>query len=511
MSATSLLTTRSYSLSRAHHKLCLLSQPHLSLPTSHSPRCQRFSSQPTRRRRLLTLAIESSCDDTCVAVLEKDTGPKGAAYLLTNKKTTSANRSSQGVHPLIALASHTEHIAGLIREAIRALPKVSEKTDANLSSDNRDINISGKEDVLWVDGQARRKPDFVAVTRGPGMLSSLSTGLNLAKGLAVAWDVPLLGVNHMQAHALTPRLVSALEAGKQEQAQKENGKDHEPTPTFPFLSLLVSGGHSLLVLSRTLTDHAILAQSHSIAIGDMIDKCARDILPPSLVAAGGDTVVYGALLERFAFPAPDPSDADNTEADTVNYDYTPPAKRGDEIRVFDSEYGWSLRPPLAESRKMVLDFGGINGAVLEIVLRRPDMDVAQRRVLARETMRLSFEHLASRVIFALEKSEGKGGDGSLRDVSTLVVAGGVSSNRYLMHILRAVLDVRGYGHIEIVSPPLALCTDNAAMIAWAGMEMYEAGWRTGLDVLPIRKWPLDPTVDGGILGVKGWKNVGEML
>ncbi|KAI1092736.1 glycoprotease family-domain-containing protein [Rostrohypoxylon terebratum] len=507
MNATCLLPIWSGSLTRICRKprlqvrnFQLLSQPRHFLPTPLPPRCRQFSSQPTRCRRLLTLAIETSCDDTCVAVLEKDVGPKGAASLLFNEKATSANRSYQGVHPVVALQSHMEYISGLVQEAMRALPDASENKGTNSKDGDRNTNIE-KEKVLWIDGKARRKPDFVTVTRGPGILSSLTIGLNTAKGLAVGWDVPLLGVNHMQAHALTPRLVSALEAGKQERAPEDKKGNLEPTPTFPFLSLLVSGGHSLLLLSKSLNDHTILAEATNIAIGDMLDKCARAIVPPSVIAASGDIVVYGALLERFAFPSTDPS--------TVDFHYTPPAKRIDEIQNFESEYDWFLRPPLAESRAMQLEFCGMNGLVLKIMQDRPDMDVEQRRVLARETMRLTFEHLGSRILFALEKSEGRGGDKSLSGVRTLVVAGGVASNRYLMHILRAMLDARGYGHIEIVSPPLSLCTDNAAMIAWAGMEMYEAGWRTGLDVLAMRKWPLDPNVDGGILGVAGWTNVQE--
>lgn len=505
MSRTCLLPAWSRCRLRAHSKLCLqsrnlLSQPRHFLPTSQPPRRRQFSSQPERRRHLLTLAIETSCDDTCVAVLEKDAGPQGAASLLFNKKTTSANRSYQGVHPLVALASHTQHLSGLVQEAIRALPDVPEKQETNSEDGDQNINI-GKEDVIWIDGKARRKPDFVTVTRGPGMRSCVLTGLNTARGLAVAWDISLLGVNHMQAHALTPRLVSALEAGKQESPQDEKEGNLEHTPTFPFLSLLVSGGHSLLLLSKSLNDHTLLAQATNIAIGDMIDKCARAIIPPSMIDDAGETVVYGALLERFAFPSTDP--------DAVDFNYTPPARRVDETQNYESEYGWFLRPPLADRRDMKFDFCGMNGFVLKILLENPDMDVEQRRVLARETMRLAFEHLGTRILFALEMSESRGGDRSLRGVKTLVVSGGVASNRYLIHILRAMLDVRGYGHIEIVSPPLSLCTDNAVMIAWAGMEMYEAGWRTGLDVLALRKWSLDPNVEGGILGVDGWTNVEE--
>ncbi|OTA59129.1 hypothetical protein K449DRAFT_297642, partial [Hypoxylon sp. EC38] len=451
-------------------------------------------------RRLLTLAIETSCDDTCVAVLEKDAGAGGAAQLLFNKKITSDNRQFRGVHPVMAVASHTQHLAAMVGEAMRSLPEASETTQTTDSGPRSDISAEEKE-LLWIDGQARRKPDFVTVTRGPGMLSNLSAGLNTAKGLAVAWGVPLLGVNHMQAHALTPRLVSALEAGKRQRAQQEAQGEYtstqeaetpQPTPTFPFLSLLVSGGHSLLVLSRSLNDHAILASAQNIAIGDMIDKCAREIVPSSEIAAG-ENVMYGPLLERFAFPA------------GTDYNYTPPPTRADEIKIYDSGLGWMLTPPLSGTTEMTYEFSGLNGQALKVLLGRPDMDVSERRLLAQNAMRLAFEHLASRLLFALSRGIDTNDGEVLRNIRTVVVAGGVASNRYLMHILRAILDARGYGHIELVCPPLPLCTDNAAMIAWTGMEMYEAGWRSELDMLAIRKWPLDPNVDGGILGVPGWK------
>ncbi|KAF3061220.1 tRNA N6-adenosine threonylcarbamoyltransferase, mitochondrial [Daldinia childiae] len=490
-------------------------------PRSLAPVLARLSlrllSSKPQPQPLLTLAIESSCDDTCVTVLEKDhDADHGAARLLFDKKITSDNRQFRGVCPMTAVASHTQHLAGMLREAMRALP------DAGLV-ETRDEAAGG--DVVWVDGQPRRKPDFVTVTRGPGMMSNLATGLNTAKGLAVAWGVPLLAVHHMQAHALTPRLVSALEAGKQKSVQQE-GQPREQvpigvkeekktpnqdsatqptlTPAFPFLSLLVSGGHSLLVLSRTLTNHSILAEAQNIAIGDMLDKCARDIIPASELA-GGNGVMYAAHLERFAFPN-GPSD----------YAYTPPSTRAEEIKIYDPGFGWKLTPPLSESVNMSFEFAGLNGQVIKVMLENPDMELAERRLVARHTMRLAFEHLASRLLLALSKSgvavEGEAEDRTLlRNVRTLVVAGGVASNRYLMHILRRILDVRGYSNIELVCPPLPLCTDNGAMIAWTGMEMYEAGWRSELDVLAIRKWPLDPNSEnGGILGAPGWTNVDQM-
>ncbi|KAM0332304.1 hypothetical protein ACHAQA_002580 [Verticillium albo-atrum] len=426
----------------------------------------------TSRRDLLTLAIETSCDDTCVALLSKN--PDGSAILHYNKKHTSDNRAFGGVHPTVALAGHGASLADLVTDCLPFLP------DAEASPN-----------TLTVRGQQKQKPDFVSVTRGPGMLANLSAGLNTAKGIAAAWQVPLLAVNHMQAHALTPRLVTALERGKAiEQADTtHSAKPTDDHPAFPFLSLLVSGGHTLLVHSRALNDHRILAAADSLAIGDAIDKAARQILPEPLLAATHD-VMYGRLLESFVFPA----------GRAASYNYTPPRRRADEVATYTSPHGWHLTPPYATTRRMGYDFAGFGSQVQRIAEARPDMGEAERRDLGRATMRLLFEHLASRVVFALDNKEM-----GLEDVRTLVVAGGVASNRYLMHVLRAFLDERGHQRVQVTAPPVELCTDNAAMIAWTGVEMWEAGYESELSVQSIRKWPLDPTgEDGGILGVNGW-------
>ncbi|KAK4128209.1 hypothetical protein N657DRAFT_563923 [Parathielavia appendiculata] len=459
---------------------------------------ERRSNENTETGGLLTVAIETSCDDTCVAVLEKR---GNRARLLVNTKVTSDNRKFGGVEPTTAVISHTAHLARLVEQALRHLSPTCS---------------------LGVQSNQRRKPDFVSVTRGPGMTASLSVGLCMAKGLAVAWQVPLVAVHHMQAHALTPRLVNALEG--------PTNQEH-PFPSFPFLSLLVSGGHTQLLLSRSVTSHAILAESHNVAIGDMLDKCARTILPADVLASAGD-VMYGALLEKFAFPPPPQPEHDD------GYGYEAPAKRADEIRPYTSPtHGWFLSPPFSERRDMAYDFSGLGGQVQALVLKNPDMDVAQRQELAREAMRLAFEHLASRVIFALDAirarasaaaKDEKQKDGGANTTTaipiaipkTLVISGGVASNRFLQHILRHMLRARGYPHLEIVCPPPQLCTDNAAMIAWAGMEMYEGGWHSDLSVLPVRRWSMDggsgDVVDGeqrkkqrgkgtgGILGLPGW-------
>ncbi|EFX02557.1 putative O-sialoglycoprotein endopeptidase [Grosmannia clavigera kw1407] len=462
---------------------------------------------------LVTLAIETSCDDTCVAVLEKEREQKTGeektrrrrARLLFEERITADNRAFGGIHPLTATESHMAALGPLIQQAKAHLP----------------ANRSGQQ-----------RPDFVSVTRGPGMASSLATGLSVAKGLAVAWDVPLMGVHHMQAHALTPRLVSAID-------DKE-----APFASFPYLSLLVSGGHTLLLHSRGLADHRILAAAANIAIGDLLDKSARAILPRGYIAAAetaaGRSLPYGELLEGFAGQSESKS-----ESETAQTRYSYPATRRDEMAPFESGRGWRLEAPLANGilrRALRFDFSGLNGAVIRLAKGDgrggedeppkepsgagiPDED---RPVLARGTMQLAFEHLASRLVLALESGavEGVAATANRRRAkveaeaeaaaktdqgdppsppSCLVVAGGVASNRFLRQILRSALDVRGFGYLPLVAPPPALCTDNAAMIAWAGMELFEAGWRTDLRVLPRRRWAMDSTADdGGILGMDGW-------
>lgn len=316
------------------------------------------------------------------------------------------------------------------------------------------------------------------------MRASLAAGLDTAKGLAVGWQVPLLGVHHMQAHALTPRLVSALET-----------ESKTSDPEFPFLTLLVSGGHSMLVYSRELCDHKILANTTDIAIGDVIDKCARDILPAHVLNAGGD-VMYGPLLEKFAFPN-----------GVDDYNYTPPATREEDLEVKETGYGWTITPPLStvkggtKTNSMEFSFSGIGSAVKRYTSGKPEMADEERKVLAREIMRVAFEHLSSRLLLGLQTE-------SLKDINTVVVSGGVASNQYLKYMLRAILDKRGFEHIRVLFPPPSLCTDNAAMIAWTGMEMWEAGWRSNLECLALRKWAVDPEAeDGGIICVGGWTNI----
>lgn len=459
---------------------------------------------PSARRSLVTLAIETSCDDTAVAVLERT---PTRTRLLFNERISSDLRAYRGVRPAMALEGHQRTLAGLVRDGIAHLPPPPP----------------------YDDGRGGRCPDFVSVTRGPGIHANLATGLFTAKGLAVAWGVPLVGVHHMQAHALTPRLVRALGepmAGEEEKtaaaatAAAAAGVPpplRRENPAFPFLTLLVSGGHSQLVLSSSLTSHRVLATTADAALGNVLDQTARVILPEAVLAASPD-VMYGRHLETFAFADPSASAAPYAF-------YTPPRTRAEEIADTDTGYPWRVPLPMRATRRLAYSFSAIHSTVHAIAASRRagEMDDAERRALARHTQRAAFQHLASRLCLALEDDEG-----GARAATTLVVAGGVACNKFLMYVLRTTLEARGFlssssdggsssssggGIREIVAPPVALCTDNAAMIAWAGMEMYDAGWHSDLDVVPVPKWPLDPSVrlpdkhgggPGGLMEIGGW-------
>ena len=233
-----------------------------------------------------------------MAVLEYRDGYHGLdrcrpiASLHFHEKITCDSNKYAGVHPMIAQDSHQRNLAKLVAKALETLSTTSEEQKAGRLIADRPAEALASA----VDSKGRCtlkcRPDLIAVTRGPGLRSCLATGLDTAKGLSVAWQVPLIGVNHMIAHALTPRLVSAL--------KKRRYEDTEPA--FPFLSLLVSGGHTLLTHSKSIIDHEILAETKDIAIGDCLDKIARALLPSRLLAHSSDTM-YGRLLETYAFPS----------------------------------------------------------------------------------------------------------------------------------------------------------------------------------------------------------------
>ena len=443
-------------------------------------RSRQWRPSTRRQQSLLTLAIETSCDDTCVAILEKEDGTthgtsaghlKNQATLHFHEKITAANRGHGGVHPLEALESHSSNLSTLVQRSLHHLPEASSTTPPTYR-------------LVQDDGTLKRKPDFISATRGPGMRSNLRVGLDTAKGLATAWQIPLIGVHHMQAHALTPRLVHAL-------FLPQSNESTPTQPAMPFLTLLISGGHTMLVHSQALTSHTILANTLDTAIGDCLDKAGRSILPSALLSTLPETS-YGKHLSTYAFP---------TESTFTTHPL--PTTRQHEIHPFPNPYTWTLPHPLAHNQTAAFSFASLPSAITTILTRHPNMPEPERIHLARTTLSHAFTHLTSRLILSLKSLSSSPSSSSpppsdaQPPLTTIVVSGGVASNLYLRYFLRSVLDARGYAHIKLIFPPVELCTDNAAMVAWAGMEMFEAGWRSSLTCDVKRRWGMGKGEDWG--------------
>ncbi|KIV90537.1 hypothetical protein PV10_07830 [Exophiala mesophila] len=443
------------------------------------------------RRSLLTLAIETSCDDTCVAILSKPSRQKPHATLHFNEKITAENTGKGGIVPVEALSSHHRNLASLLDRSLSNLP---DAPDGNL----RVMSKASLRTIRLRDGRLKRRPDFVSVTRGPGMAGNLSVGLNTAKGLATAWQIPFIGVHHMQAHALTSRMVDALSAKGSDNGAASEKSVSTVSPSFPFLTLLVSGGHTLLLHSHTLTEHKILSTTTDVAVGDELDKCGRLILPEHIKSATQDTS-YAKYLSSYAFPTRESFEA-----------WSIPRTRAEELEKPANAFGWTIPTPMVRTRDLAFSFSGISSTVKRIQASRDAkaaMSDDERIHLARSCLSSAFEHLGSRTIIALEKltSDASAAMTPMPTPTNLVVSGGVASSLFLRYHLRRMLDLRGFRHINLIFPPVEFCTDNAAMIAWAGMEMFEAGYTATPDCQPLRQWSLDAAAaDGGILGPGGW-------
>jgi N6-L-threonylcarbamoyladenine synthase len=281
----------------------------------------------------------------------------------------------------------------------------------------------------------------------------------------------------MQAHALTPRMVSALDAYTEPdhheihdspaESVPRDSESIQVTPEFPFLSVLASGGHTLLIHSASLTDHRVLGSTNDIAVGECLDKIARVVLPAEILQSSKSTM-YGALLEAFALP--DSSRKRPTSGDPAThvskppvysaktyliahehlYDwYQVPLNHEDAMQKSATKWGWALNRPLTKSgggvkiNSLELSFSGITTMVERIVrfgmdpitrkfnkVERMTMDVSieERMDLARETMRAAFEHVASRVVLGLQPQQ------DITAVPAVVMAGGVAANSFLRHM-----------------------------------------------------------------------------
>jgi N6-L-threonylcarbamoyladenine synthase len=329
---------------------------------------------------MLILGLESSCDETAAAVVTGDR--QVLAHRLAGQE--SEHRPYGGVVPEIAARAHVEALEPLVEAAL---------ADAGLRL----------ADV-----------DAVAATAGPGLIGGVMVGLVTGKALAHAVGKPLVAVNHLEGHALSPRLA-------------------DPDLAFPYLLLLVSGGHCQLLLVEGVGRYRRLATTIDDAAGEAFDKTAKLL---GLGFPGGPAVERAAL-------------AGNPRA-------------------------VPLPRPLLRSPEPHFSFAGLKAAVARVVGDYPPEDIAASFQAA------VVDCLIDRTRRALARAEG---------ATALVVAGGVAANSAVRGALSTLAADHG---LRFVAPPLWLCTDNAAMIAWAGAERFAAGLTDPLDTPARARWPLDP-------------------
>ena len=331
----------------------------------------------------LVLGIESSCDETAVALV--DSQRRIVAQRIASQDAEHAPFG--GVVPEIAARAHAERLAPMI------------------------------EGVLDDAGIALGDCDAIAATAGPGLIGGVMVGLVSAKALAMASDVPLIAVNHLEGHALSPRLV-------------------DPELEFPYLLLLVSGGHCQILRCEAVGQYRRLATTIDDAVGEAFDKTAKIL---RLGFPGGPAV------EKLA-------------------------REGDPKAV-------PLPRPLVGGKEPHFSFAGLKSAVL----RAHDSGKYSTADIAASFQQAAIDCLTDRLERAIATSG---------HAPALVVAGGVAANASVRAALEALADCHA---MRFVAPPPRLCTDNAAMIAWAGCERL--GQNDPLDYKARPRWPLDPEAE----------------
>ncbi|MES3153357.1 tRNA (adenosine(37)-N6)-threonylcarbamoyltransferase complex transferase subunit TsaD [Sphingomonas faeni] len=332
---------------------------------------------------MIILGIESSCDETAAALVTGDR--QVLAHRLLGQE--AAHAPFGGVVPEIAARAHVEALEPLIVAAL---------ADAGLKL----------ADV-----------DAIAATAGPGLIGGVMVGLVTGKALAHAAGKPLIAVNHLEGHALSPRL-------------------SDPDLEFPYLLLLVSGGHCQLLLVEGVGAYRRLATTIDDAAGEAFDKTAKLL---GLGFPGGPAVERAAALGNpKAVPLP---------------------------------------RPLKGSAEPHFSFAGLKSAVARVVGQYSPEDLAASFQAA------VVDCLIDRTTKALRTSHG---------ATALVVAGGVAANTAVRGALQTLASAHG---LRFVAPPLWLCTDNAAMIGWAGAERFAVGLTDPLDVAARPRWPLDPNAE----------------
>ncbi|MET3559445.1 N6-L-threonylcarbamoyladenine synthase [Bartonella japonica] len=358
------------------------------------------------------LGIETSCDETAAAVVEYNN--EGNSQILSNIVWSQIDHHAPygGVVPEIAARAHVEILDSLILKAL---------TEANTKL--KDI-------------------DAIAVTSGPGLIGGLLVGVMSAKALSLATGKPFIAVNHLEGHALTAVLTHNV--------------------SFPYLLLLVSGGHTQTILVHEVGNYQRLGTTIDDALGEAFDKTAKLL---GLPYPGGPALEKAALL-------------------------------GDKNRIF-------LPRPLKGEKRLDFSFSGLKTAVRQAATAMAPLTETDIADIAASFQAAVTDTVRDRVQLALQHFTQQYPLHQGQHPPALVVAGGVAANQAIQSTLRELAHQHGF---EFIAPPLSLCTDNAAMIAFAGAQKLARGETSPLDIAPRSRWPLDekatPLIGMGRRGTK---------
>ncbi len=401
------------------------------------------------------LAIETSCDETAIAVVVvKNIESKVNFKILGNNISSQIKIHTQygGVFPMMAKREHTKNIFNVFKKVLREANLFSTyKKDIKLSAQrNKELNkILEKEPKLYdnfIEGITKiRKPkiDAIAVTIGPGLEPALWVGINFAKALSKYWDIPIIPVNHMEGHifSIFPKKSKSFVINKKD-------------GLFPMLSLLVSGGHTELVLIKDWMKYKKIGQTRDDAAGEAFDKVARML---GLPYPGGPEISKLAEMER---------KSEDKMLDFSRSDSSSSLIRGPEKSNILSKQVHFPRP-MINSKDYDFSFSGLKTAVL-YYLRDNKIREKDKPKVAKEFENAVVETLVYKTIKAIREYQ----------IKTLIVGGGVSANRYLQKMMKEEVQKLKLSSlttqkIKIYFPSKKLTGDNALMIAIAGYFQYQ--------------------------------------
>jgi N6-L-threonylcarbamoyladenine synthase len=416
---------------------------------------------------MITLGIETSCDETAVCILETENNSYKILGNLINSQV-DLHRQYGGVFPIMAKREHAKNLIPLLEKlidesGIEQIKITDTNTDAIASAIDRKNIITeilkAKEpellEHLLASKWLNKKPaiDQIAVTRGPGLEPALWVGVNCARALSEIWVVPLVGVNHMEGHVVGSLLdsviiekIGQLKSGKSAPTSKTPLTPLRPL-TLPALSLLISGGHTELVLVKKIGEYEVIGRTKDDAVGEAYDKVARML---------GLPYPGGPFIHELAEKAREKNARKEKSKAEMPHNHL--SEKTGSVKKMNtrSEPSITLPRPMIHSKDLDFSFSGIKTAVLYLLRNLTEA----KQVIPKEEIALEFENAITEVLIAktekaLEEYE----------ANTIIIGGGVIANPY---IREAFATLAHKYSIPLYLPPAGVSGDNALMIALAG-------------------------------------------